>query len=113
MTQLLVTVLLPHVSAGGTNDFGESFLQEKRAESDVVELPSGLLYKVLHAGDGEKHARQDSRCSCHYEGRTAEAHSQEPKGRTVRRSSAVVGHCTALASHSPAPLFPISQLAPD
>eukprot|EP01052_Picozoa_sp_SAG31_P026677 SAG31_NODE_2435_length_5703_cov_2.125446_5_plen_77_part_00 len=47
----------------------------------VVELPSGLKYKVLREGDGEEHPLADTSCECHYEGRTAQEYSKEPKGK--------------------------------
>ena len=67
--------------AFGSNDFGKQFLEKKRQEPGVVTLPSGLLYKVLREGDGESHPLADTQCKCHYEGRTAQEYSKEPKGK--------------------------------
>ena len=36
---------------------------------------------MLREGDGEAHPLKDTQCSCHYEGRTAQEYSKEPKGK--------------------------------
>ena len=77
---LLVATLLASASAG-TNAFGKKFLEENKNRDGVVVLPSGLQYKVLREGDGEAHPLPDSSCECHYEGRTAQEWSKEPKGK--------------------------------
>merc|ERR1719253_27676 len=59
---LLVTMV------AGTNEAGLKYLAEKEAEEGVVKLPSGMLYKVLKKGEGEKHPTPNSPCSCHYAG---------------------------------------------
>jgi len=46
---------------------GEKFLAENKSRDGVVTLPSGLQYKVLTQGKGEKPAFHDS-VSCHYRG---------------------------------------------
>ena len=51
--------------------FDEKFLAENKLKEGVVALPSGLQYKVLRAGDGDKHPLPNSPCDCHYEGRCA------------------------------------------
>ena len=48
---------------------GARFLDANRARDGVVELASGLQYRVLRAGAGASHPTADSKCSCHYEGR--------------------------------------------
>merc|ERR1712238_576516 len=54
--------------AAATNDEGTKWLTEKAKEEDVIKLDSGLMYKVLKAGDGEFHPTKDSPCDCHYAG---------------------------------------------
>jgi len=46
---------------------GLQFLEEKKAEPGVEELPSGLQYKVLEQGEGES-PTAESRVKCHYHG---------------------------------------------
>jgi len=60
-----------------TNAAGVAFLASNKAKDGVVELASGLQYKVLRAGDGTNHPLVNAPCECHYEGRTA---SQYPDG---------------------------------
>lgn len=64
-----------------SNEFGKKFLAEMRTSPGVTALPSGLLYKVLHEGDGEAHPLRDTQCKCHYEGRTAQEYSKSPQGK--------------------------------
>jgi FKBP-type peptidyl-prolyl cis-trans isomerase FklB len=51
--------------------FSEKFLAEMKATKGVVTLASGLQYKVLRAGTGNRHPLSTSPCDCHYEGRCA------------------------------------------
>ena len=76
---LLAALAMP--AAAGTNEFGKSFLAKMKAETGVVALPSGLMYRVISEGDGEEHPLRDTSCECHYEGRTAQEYSKEPKGK--------------------------------
>lgn len=46
---------------------GEAFLADNKAKEGVVTLPSGLQYKVLRAGDGQKPTAQDT-VEVHYRG---------------------------------------------
>jgi FKBP-type peptidyl-prolyl cis-trans isomerase FklB len=46
---------------------GEAFLAENKAKDGVVTLPSGLQYKILKAGTGEKPTADDS-VVCNYKG---------------------------------------------
>ena len=46
---------------------GEAFLAENKTKEGVVELPSGLQYKILKVGDGPKPAAGDQ-VVCHYRG---------------------------------------------
>jgi FKBP-type peptidyl-prolyl cis-trans isomerase len=52
-------------------EFGEKFLAANKLKEGVVTLPSGLQYKVLRAGTGDRHPLPNSPCECHYEGRCA------------------------------------------
>lgn len=47
---------------------GAAFLEANKSAEGVVTLESGLQYKVLVAGEGEK-PTADSKVKCHYEGR--------------------------------------------
>lgn len=76
----LLACSLPAVLAG-TNAFGKKFLEGNKAREGVITLPSGLQYKVLRDGDGERHPLADTSCECHYEGRTAQEWSKAPKGK--------------------------------
>lgn len=42
-----------------------------KGDPDVVELPSGLMYKVLETGSGAVTPAKSQICSCHYEGELA------------------------------------------
>merc|ERR1719440_450794 len=65
---LLLCLLVGSVSA--TNAAGKAFLAENKAAEGVVELPSGLQYKVVSSGDPDgKSPSKSQRCECHYEGR--------------------------------------------
>ena len=46
---------------------GQDFLAKNKTEEGVVELPSGLQYKVLQMGDGEK-PWPTHNVTCHYHG---------------------------------------------
>ena len=46
---------------------GEQYLAENAAKEGVVTLPSGLQYKVLREGNGQKPKATD-KVKCHYEG---------------------------------------------
>jgi FKBP-type peptidyl-prolyl cis-trans isomerase FklB len=46
---------------------GEAFLAQNKAKEGVITLESGLQYKILKAGDGEKPAVADT-VVCHYRG---------------------------------------------
>lgn len=52
----------------GTTPEGLSWLEENGKQEGVVSLPSGLQYKVLRTGDGDKHPLVSTPCDCHYEG---------------------------------------------
>lgn len=64
-----------------TNEFGKKFLAENAKNAGVIELSSGLQYRVLREGDGDESPLASTSCECHYEGRTAQEHSKNPKGK--------------------------------
>ena len=64
LRSIIVAVLLAPATSG-TNEFGKSFLAKMRNEPGVIELPSGLMYRVLREGDGEVHPLANTQCSCH------------------------------------------------
>eukprot|EP00439_Symbiodinium_sp_Y106_P009246 s662_g1.t1 len=66
---LSVALLLPCALAG-TNEVGKKFLEENAKREGVVTLPSGLQYKVLREGHGEKSPLVGTPCECHYAGTT-------------------------------------------
>lgn len=47
---------------------GAAFLQENKTREGVVELPSGIQYKIIKEGNGEKPALQ-AKIKAHYAGR--------------------------------------------
>jgi FKBP-type peptidyl-prolyl cis-trans isomerase FklB len=47
---------------------GAKFLAEKALLPDVYTLPSGMLFKILKKGDGEKSPKADTECDVHYKG---------------------------------------------
>ncbi|SRR5258708_7934357 len=53
--------------AGKAQKDGEKFLAENKTKEGVVTLPSGLQYKILKAGTGEKPTAADS-VTCNYRG---------------------------------------------
>jgi FKBP-type peptidyl-prolyl cis-trans isomerase FklB len=63
----LVWVAMPSVLA--SNAEGEKFLRENKEKEGVVELPSGLQYKVISSGpEGARSPNASSPCKCHYRG---------------------------------------------
>lgn len=74
MTTVLLLLLclvfsVPSFVEAGTNEKGLAFLAENKLKDGVVELPSGLQYKILTKGKGRSHPTVSSPCSCHYEGK--------------------------------------------
>ena len=51
------------------SEVGIIFLKENKQREDVIELPSGLQYRVISKGDGAKPAEKDF-VTTHYEGKT-------------------------------------------
>ena len=61
---------------------GAAFLEQNKTAAGVQVTPSGLQYKILHAGDGVNPARED-RVTVHYRGTTidgAEFDSSHARG---------------------------------
>lgn len=52
-----------------SNAEGIEFLKQNAKKEGVVELDSGLQYKVLRKGDGAYHPKVGTSCECHYEGK--------------------------------------------
>lgn len=59
---------LQHEKGGNAKAAGEKFLAENKSKEGVVTLKSGLQYKVLKTGNGNKPKATDT-VKCHYEGR--------------------------------------------
>jgi len=55
-------------AARGSDEAGLAFLSENRGKPGVMELPSGLQYKVIQRGEGKFHPTERSPCTCHYHG---------------------------------------------
>lgn len=54
----------------GTNAAGKQFLQENAKRPGIHILPSGLQYKVIQVGKGEKHPQNKATVEFHYAGTT-------------------------------------------
>ena len=66
----LFCLLLQAISVwAGTNEEGLAFLKANKEKEGVIELPSGLQYKVLKKGSGMMHPKVDTPCFCHYTGK--------------------------------------------
>ena len=46
---------------------GKKFLEDNKKNEGVIELPSGLQYKIIREGNGEKPTMDDN-VTCHYKG---------------------------------------------
>jgi UDP-GlcNAc:undecaprenyl-phosphate/decaprenyl-phosphate GlcNAc-1-phosphate transferase len=57
----------PPATAKDAKARGEAFLAENAKKEGVVTLPSGLQYRILRAGDGQRPTDTD-RVDCHYRG---------------------------------------------
>ncbi len=51
-----------------SNEEGVAFLAANKVKEGVVQLPSGMQYKVLQKGDGAYHPKPSTPCSVHYTG---------------------------------------------
>ena len=66
---LLAALLVWAPSVFASNAAGEKFLRENKEKEGVVELPSGLQYKVISSGpEGARSPNASSPCKCHYRG---------------------------------------------
>ena len=77
---------------------GEAFLTENKAQADVVTLPSGLQYKILQAGDGQKPTETDT-VECRYRGTHIDGTEFENSGEkpgTFKVSAVIPGWREAL-----------------
>lgn len=54
----------------GTNEVGKKFLEENAKRPGVITLESGLQYKVLREGHGDRSPLAGTPCECHYAGTT-------------------------------------------
>eukprot|EP00930_Biecheleria_cincta_P047656 TRINITY_DN33080_c0_g1_i1.p1 TRINITY_DN33080_c0_g1~~TRINITY_DN33080_c0_g1_i1.p1 ORF type:complete len:371 (-),score=58.60 TRINITY_DN33080_c0_g1_i1:38-1150(-) len=55
----------------GTRQKDKDFLEANASKEDVIELPSGLQYKIIKSGPDKSkpHPKASTPCSCHYRGR--------------------------------------------
>ncbi|CAJ1432504.1 unnamed protein product [Effrenium voratum] len=67
---ILSLLLLAPWLALATNEVGKKFLEENAKRPGVITLPSGLQYKVLREGHGDKSPLVGTPCECHYAGTT-------------------------------------------
>eukprot|EP00299_Pterocystis_sp_00344_P011830 c5584_g1_i1.p1 GENE.c5584_g1_i1~~c5584_g1_i1.p1 ORF type:complete len:155 (-),score=43.37 c5584_g1_i1:52-516(-) len=66
---VLCVCFLFGLSLAGTTPEGRAWLAKNKENEGVVELPSGLQYKVLKSGPaGGKSPKVNSPCLCHYRG---------------------------------------------
>jgi len=68
LTRTLILVLCVCFCAFSSNKEGLDFLAANKLKEGVMELPSGLQYKVLKKGSGMWSPLADSPCDCHYSG---------------------------------------------
>lgn len=89
---LLLLPLLLQLDIGtttATDEDGLKFLEENRGKEGVMELPSGLQYKVLHNGTGTFHPQPSCQCLVHYTGKLIDGHvfdSSYDRGEPLRVS---------------------------
>ena len=68
MMRLLLSAVLI-AAAAATNDKGLAFLAANKEKEGVVELPSGLQYKIIESGPSPgKSPLASTPCECHYAG---------------------------------------------
>ena len=75
---LLVSLCCAAAYPSGGSEFGLAFLAANKAKPGVVELPSGLQYKVLVNGEGKDHPTKDSPCACMVQALSRWRHSLPP-----------------------------------
>jgi FKBP-type peptidyl-prolyl cis-trans isomerase FklB len=79
---------------------GESFLKDNKAKDGIVSLPSGLQYKIVKPGNGQKPAKEDT-VTVEYTGRLINGEvfdSTEKTGKpaTFKLSQVIPGWTEAL-----------------
>jgi hypothetical protein len=109
-TQLLLASLcFAAAYPSGGSEFGLAFLAANKAKPGVVELPSGLQYKVLVSGEGKDHPSKDSPCACMAQALSQWCHSLLP------RPPGADSHRTWLRNNAPGranePIGPIGSAA--
>ena len=109
-TQLLLASLcFAAAYPSGGSEFGLAFLAANKAKPGVVELPSGLQYKVLVSGEGKDHPSKDSPCACMVQALSRWCHSLLP------RPPGADSHRTWLRNNAPGranePIGPIGSAA--
>eukprot|EP00978_Attheya_sp_CCMP212_P030451 scaffold112060_cov32-Attheya_sp.AAC.1 len=67
MLRSLLCLALAAIAAA-TDEAGLAFLKDNAEKEGVMELPSGLQYKILRNGTGAFHPDVGTSCNCHYEG---------------------------------------------
>jgi FKBP-type peptidyl-prolyl cis-trans isomerase len=68
MQFLLLLGSLWLTSSAASNEEGVAFLAANKDKEGVVQLPSGMQYKVLNKGTGSFHPKASTPCSVHYTG---------------------------------------------
>lgn len=69
---------------------GEAFLAENAKKTGVVSLPSGLQYRILKQGDGQKPGAEDM-VTCHYKGTLLDGTEFDSSYRTGKPALFKVG----------------------
>jgi len=85
--KVLVAIFCRAMADPNGEEAGLAFLEENKTKDRVVTLGSGLQYKVLKEGRGEKHPTVSTPCDCHYAGRLldgTEFDSSYKRGSTTR-----------------------------
>jgi len=65
---MIYLLLLASLVFAGTTPEGLAWLEENKGGEGVIQLASGMQYKVLRKGDGAFHPTVDAPCECHYAG---------------------------------------------
>ena len=93
MNRRILLLLALAISAFATDEKGLNFLAENREKEGVVELPSGLQYKILNNGTGTFYPQPLCQCLVHYEGKLLDGHvfdSSFQRGEPLRVSPSQV-----------------------
>eukprot|EP00435_Cladocopium_sp_Y103_P003204 s4383_g1.t1 len=70
MLRAILAVVSLSGAWAGTNEVGKKFLEENAKRPGVITLESGLQYKVLREGHGDRNPLAGTPCECHYAGTT-------------------------------------------